>query len=84
MMTRLVNNKMKPEDKVSEILVRQFRKIKKSTCLGQVSHVLEKDPFALVVDDKDAIVAIISPMDLLSYINNSPDSAAAAIAKASI
>lgn len=84
MMTRLVNQKIKPEDKVSEILVRQFRKIKKSTCLGQVSHILEKEPFALVVDDKDAIIAIVSHMDVLGYINNSPDSAAAAVAKASI
>ncbi|XP_059478512.1 cystathionine beta-synthase [Neocloeon triangulifer] len=84
MMTRLVNHKIKPEDKVASILYRQFRKIKADTILGRVSHILEKDPFALVVDDKDVIIAIVSPVDVLSYITSSSDSAAAAVAKASI
>jgi len=69
MMTRLVNHKIKPEDKVADVLFRQFRKIKSSTSLGQVSHILEKDPFALVVDDKEMVTAIVSPVDLLSYVS---------------
>jgi cystathionine beta-synthase len=77
MMTRLVNQKLTLEDKVANILVRQFRKVKATTSLGQLSHILEKEPFALVVDDKDSISAIAAPVDLLGYISNSADSVAA-------
>ncbi|XP_065339459.1 cystathionine beta-synthase-like protein [Cloeon dipterum] len=81
---RLVNHKLKVDDKLTSVLVRQFRKVKPSTNIGHVSHILEKDPFVLVVDDNDRPSGVITPIDVLDYISNSADSAAAAVTNASI
>lgn len=71
-----------PTDPVEKALYRQFRKIKSSATLGQLSRILERDQFVVVVElrrvdtsqdameFRDFIVGIVTPIDLLTYITN--------------
>jgi hypothetical protein len=49
LITQMANSKVLPTDPVEKALYRQFRKIKSSATLGQVSRILERDQFVVVV-----------------------------------
>jgi cystathionine beta-synthase len=49
LITQMVNSKVLPTDPVEKALYRQFRKIKLSATLGQLSRILERDEFVVVV-----------------------------------
>lgn len=52
LMVKVGNFNLKPKDKIDRAVFKQFRKITKTTHLGLASRILEKDPFALVVEGK--------------------------------
>ncbi|PNF22395.1 Cystathionine beta-synthase [Cryptotermes secundus] len=82
LISQMVNSKIMPTDPVEKALYQQFRKIKLNATLGQLSRILEKDQFVVVVEPRkvgtsqdamecrDFIVSIVTPIDLLTYITN--------------
>lgn len=82
LISQMVSSKVLPTDPVEKALYRQFRKIKSSATLGQLSRILERDQFVVVVElrrvdtsqdameFRDFIVGIVTPIDLLTYITN--------------
>lgn len=52
MMAKVVRNKVKPSDPVSEIMYKQFKQIPMSTSLGHLSRMLDTDHFVLVVHNQ--------------------------------
>ncbi|XP_049951948.1 cystathionine beta-synthase isoform X1 [Schistocerca serialis cubense] len=82
LMSRLVNSRALPTDPVEKVLYRQFRKITLDTSLGKLSRLLERDHFVLVthsqrlytnsnvVETREVIIGIVTPIDLLNYITN--------------
>nr|CAD7422047.1 unnamed protein product [Timema poppensis] len=85
LMSRLINTKALPTDCVEKVLYRQFRKIKLDTNLGRLSRILDKDHFVLVVhsqrlysnkdvvNSREVIIGIVTPIDLLNFITHSQD-----------
>jgi hypothetical protein len=52
LISQMVNSKVLPTDPVEKALCRQFRKIKLNATLGQLSRILEKDKFVVVVESR--------------------------------
>jgi len=86
LMGKMVSGKITPESTVSECIYDQFKKVSLSSSLYELSRVLDRDYFALVVhcqklysdlnksSEKQIIFGIVTRMDLLNYITkNHPD-----------
>jgi len=73
---QIARGRVKPEDPVSKVLYRQFKKIGLQTPLGQLTRIFDTDHFALVVSEKNVVCGIVTRIDLLDYIvKNRPSSA---------
>lgn len=82
LMSHMTNGKVQPSDPVEKVLYRQMRKISLDTPLSRVSKFLESDHFLLVVhtqkqyssvdssQNRESIVGIVTPIDLLCYITS--------------
>lgn len=72
LISNLISGKVKQTDCAEKLLVKQFRKVALSTSLGRLSRILEKEPYAVVLDEKhDGILTgIATQIDLLNYISN--------------
>ena len=75
-LSSLISGKAKKSDPAEKIISKQFRKVVLSTSLGRLSRILEKENYAVVLDEhKDgAFVGILTQIDLLAYISNSEKS----------
>uniref|UniRef100_A0A1L8DZD1 Cystathionine beta-synthase n=1 Tax=Nyssomyia neivai TaxID=330878 RepID=A0A1L8DZD1_9DIPT len=75
-MLKIGSVNIKSTQTIDKALFKQFRKIQKDTHLGLVSRILEKDPFAVIIEIKNNMEiphGIITRMDVLSYITtNAP------------
>lgn len=65
--TKMVSQNLQLDATVNTIAFKQFTKVQKTTHLGLVSRILEKDEFLTIEDDVDKIV---SRIDLLDFISN--------------
>ncbi|XP_043229370.1 cystathionine beta-synthase-like protein [Amphibalanus amphitrite] len=80
LVAKLAHHRVEPTTPVGEVLYGQFNKVNLDHSLGTLSQYLEKDHFALVVqeqkvfkdkehtDTKEVIVGLVTQLDLLSYI----------------
>jgi len=80
LMAKLVKRKIEPSSAVGEVLYGQFKKVMLDETLGNLSRILEKDHFALIVhsqrifvdktqtETKEVIIGVVTQIDLLSYI----------------
>jgi cystathionine beta-synthase len=78
--SQIARGRVNPEDPVSQVLYRQFRKINLQTSLGQLAKYFDTDHFALVVHsnrnfegidkvtEKSVVFGIVTRIDLLDYI----------------
>lgn len=75
LMSKLISGAVKYTDFVEMALVKQYTNVNLSTTLGQLSRILEHEPYAVIVDDKrdDTFVGIINQLHILSFIANSND-----------
>ena len=80
-MNMLMTCKVKPNDPLRNAVQLQFRKVALTSSLGLLSRILEKEPYALVVDDesylpqnavikKGNVKGIITTIDLLNYVTS--------------
>jgi len=81
LLTGVLHKKLTPQDKVENVLYRQFKKVTLNMTLGKLSHILNLHHFALVVHSqiqysgdgkeeqvKEVIIGIVTQIDLLNYI----------------
>jgi len=78
--SQITRGRVKPEDAVSKVLYRQFKKIPLSTTLGVLSKMFDTDHFVLVmhtnrnfqgrnqVSEKTVVFGLATRIDLLDYI----------------
>jgi cystathionine beta-synthase len=66
--SQITRGRVKPEDSVSKVLYRQFKKIPLSTSLGVLSKMFDTDHFVLVVSEKTVVFGLATRIDLLDYI----------------
>ena len=87
LMGNMVSGKVTPDSPVSECIYTQFKKVSLTSTLRELSRILDRDYFALVVhsqtmytdlttsSEKHIIFGIVTRMDLLNYITkNHPES----------
>lgn len=85
LMSKLVSGKVKPTSIVAEALYSRFHKVQLDETLGNLSRILEKDHFVLIVHEqklyglchsvqkREVIIGIVTQIDLLSYIMGGAD-----------
>ena len=61
---------VKKSDPAEKALVKEYRKVAKSTPLGRVSRMLQKDVYAVVLDEDNngALIGVLTQIDLLDFI----------------
>jgi cystathionine beta-synthase len=81
LMAKVVSGKAEPSDPATDLLYEQFTKIQLWTTLSELSRILEKNHFAIVVQkqtsysgtdasvEKQTIVGVVTGIDLLNYIS---------------
>ncbi|XP_069115373.1 cystathionine beta-synthase-like protein [Argopecten irradians] len=84
MMAQVVKSKVKPSEPISQVMYKQFKKVKMDISLGQLSRMLDTDHFVLIVHDqrqyegpskmskKQMIFGIATRIDLLNFITKQP------------
>lgn len=75
LVTSLISGALQNADFVEKAMVKQFAKVHPSTTLGLVSRILEKESYAIVLDDTrdEALIGIINHTDILNFISNKKD-----------
>ncbi|KAM9253842.1 cystathionine beta-synthase-like [Dugong dugon] len=80
MLSSLLAGKVQPSDQVCKVIYRQFKQIRMMDPLGQLSHILEMDHFALVVHEqiqyhsqgksskRQMVFGVVTAIDLLNFV----------------
>ncbi|XP_038153063.1 cystathionine beta-synthase-like protein [Cyprinodon tularosa] len=80
MLSSILAGKIKLSDPVSKVLYKQFKQIRLNDNLGNLSHILETDHFALVVHEqiqyltngstelKQMVFGVVTAVDLLNFV----------------
>ncbi|XP_055975205.1 cystathionine beta-synthase [Sorex fumeus] len=74
MLSCLLAGKAQPGDPVRSVLEKQFKQVRPSDTLGQLSRVLESSPFALVLQEqiqytqRHGVFAVVTAIDLLDFV----------------
>ncbi|KAM9695773.1 cystathionine beta-synthase [Trichechus inunguis] len=80
MLSSLLAGKVQPSDQVRKVIYRQFKQIRLTDPLGQLSHILEMDHFALVVHEqiqyhsqgksskRQMVFGVVTAIDLLNFV----------------
>ena len=70
LMSNIISDTVKYTDFVEKTMIKQYVKVKYSASLGYLSRILEKEPYAIILDDKcnDAFVGIVNQFHILNFI----------------
>lgn len=69
LLSKIISGASTRTDYAESIMTKQFAKVTTSTTLGRLSRILEKELFAAVVDDNDALIGIVDQSDLFDFIS---------------
>lgn len=75
LMSNLISGAVKHTDFVEKTMIKQYVKVKPSTTIGLLSHILEKESHAIILDDErdDAFVGIVNQFHILNLITKNND-----------
>ncbi|XP_076756644.1 cystathionine beta-synthase isoform X1 [Xylocopa sonorina] len=75
LMSNIVSGTVKYTDFVEKAMVKQYVKVNFSATLGYLSRILEKEPYAIILDDKrdNAFVGIVNQIHILNFISTNND-----------
>ncbi|XP_011871860.1 PREDICTED: cystathionine beta-synthase [Vollenhovia emeryi] len=68
LLSSLISGTVNRSDCAEKVMIKQFTKVAASTALGRVSRILEKEPYAVVVNDKDAPIGLVTQRDIFNFI----------------
>ncbi|KAJ8673933.1 hypothetical protein QAD02_005195 [Eretmocerus hayati] len=71
LLSALIAGEVKMNDPVEKVMIKQYRKVSQLTTLGRLSRMLQKDVYAVVLDENQngALVGILTQIDLLNFIS---------------
>ncbi|XP_014212404.1 cystathionine beta-synthase [Copidosoma floridanum] len=66
----MISGEVKKSDLAVKTIQKQFRKVAKATTLGRLSRMLQKDVYAVVLDEDNdgALIGIVTQIDLMHFI----------------
>ncbi|XP_076647123.1 cystathionine beta-synthase isoform X1 [Halictus rubicundus] len=70
-MSELVSGAIKLTESVKKPMTKRYVKVKLSASLGQLSRVLEKEVYAVILDEQHTFVAIVNQSHILNFITKS-------------
>ncbi|XP_076625441.1 cystathionine beta-synthase isoform X2 [Colletes latitarsis] len=70
LMSNLISGSVKLTDFVEKIMIKHYVKVKVSSSLGQLSRVLEKELYAVILNDEDdnAFIGLVNQSHILKFI----------------
>ncbi|XP_011707155.1 PREDICTED: cystathionine beta-synthase-like [Wasmannia auropunctata] len=71
--SNLISGSVKRTDIAEKVMIKQFTKVTASTTLGKLSRILEKEPYAVVVNDDDALVGLVNQSEIFNFITKDDD-----------
>ncbi|XP_076246611.1 cystathionine beta-synthase isoform X2 [Calliopsis andreniformis] len=68
----LISGKVKLTESIEKTMIKHYVKVKLTASLGQLSRVLEREPYAVILDDEhnNAFIGIVDQSHILNYIVN--------------
>ncbi|KAG5321433.1 CBS synthase, partial [Pseudoatta argentina] len=73
LLSHLISGTVNGTDFAEKIMTKQFTKVTASTTIGKVSRILEKESYAVVVDDNDALIGLVSRSEIFDFITKDDD-----------
>ena len=73
LLSHLISGTVNGTDLAEKIMTKQFMKVTASMTIGKVSRILEKEPYAVVVDDHDALIGLVSRSEIFDFITKDDD-----------
>ncbi|XP_050592435.1 cystathionine beta-synthase isoform X1 [Bombus affinis] len=69
-LSNIISGAVNYTDFVEKTMIKQYVKVKYSASLGYLSRILEKEPYAVILDDErdDAFVGVINQFHILNFI----------------
>ncbi|XP_012525084.1 cystathionine beta-synthase [Monomorium pharaonis] len=68
LLSDLIAGTVKRSDFAEKVMSKQFTKVTATTTLGKLSHILEKERYAVVVNDDDTLIGLVSQNDIFNFI----------------
>ncbi|KAF3428070.1 hypothetical protein E2986_09010 [Frieseomelitta varia] len=68
LMSDTISGTVKYTDFVEKAMTKQYVKVNYSASLGYLSRILEKEPYAVILDDNDAFVGVVNQFHILNFI----------------
>lgn len=73
LLSNFILGKVQKTERIDKIMIKEFRKVNLKTTLGKLSRFFEHENYVVVVNENknDKLVGVLTPIDLLNFINNS-------------
>ncbi|KAH0947839.1 hypothetical protein HN011_004255 [Eciton burchellii] len=72
LLSKLISGAVTRMDRAEKVMIKQFMKVTESTTLGRLSCILEKELFAVIVNNDDnSLIGIVDQSDLFDFISMS-------------
>lgn len=68
LLSNLISGAVKGTDCAEKVAIKQFTKVMISITLGKLSHILEKESYAVVLNNENALVGIVNQDDIFNFI----------------
>lgn len=73
LLSNLISGTVNRNDCPEKIMIKQFIKVAASTTLGKVSRILEKESYAVVVNNDDVLIGLVNLNDIFDFITKKDD-----------
>lgn len=68
LLSNLISGAVKRTDCAEKIMIKQFTKVAASVTLGQLSHILKKESYAVVLNNDNTLMGIANQNDIFNFI----------------
>lgn len=75
LLSNLISGAVKQTDYAEKVAIKQFTKVTILITLGKLSRILEKDSYAVVLNNDNALVGIVNQNDIFNFIIKSDNAA---------
>lgn len=68
LLSNLISGAVKQTDCAKKVMIKQFTKVTVAITLGKLSHILEKESYAVVLNNDNALVGTVNQNDIFNFI----------------
>lgn len=69
LLSNLISSTVNRNDCAEKTMIKQFTKVTASTTLGKVLHILEKESYAVVVNNDNTLIGLVNLNDIFDFIS---------------